>query len=332
MKIILKVLNGIKITLLTIIVIAVGIIFTAATSRGAGLASYAPLENRYISDTPLVTAHRVGSSLAPENTLLAIEMCLSDSTFDTDVWEFDLHITKDNKLVLLHDNMLNRTSNATSLWGNEQALAIDYTLAELKQLNMGYNFSQDGLDYPYRSADEEVLQKLQIVTVEEAFDYLESTGENYEYIIEIKNEAQAGLNAMELLYAILIDYNLTDRVIVGSFNDEVGEYIDNFCPLVTRSATTSEVIKFFFAYRFNLDLSKRVERGEFGYSVLQIPLNYKFYRMDTKEFVDYAHNYGFAVQYWTINNVDDMLHLINIGADAIMSDSPNLAYATVYLQ
>jgi len=52
-----------------------------------------------------------------------------------------------------------------------------------------------------------------------------------------------------------------------------------------------------------------------------------FFDLSTKAFIDYAHSLGIAVQYWTINDEDDMRTLLKNGADAIMTDNPELAYA-----
>ncbi|MBR2879090.1 MAG: hypothetical protein IKC02_00290 [Oscillospiraceae bacterium] len=40
--------------------------------------------------------------------------------------------------------------------------------------------------------------------------------------------------------------------------------------------------------------------------------------------MNYAHEHNIAVQYWTINDRDEMAYLQSIGADAIMTDLPDL--------
>ena len=51
--------------------------------------------------------------------------------------------------------------------------------------------------------------------------------------------------------------------------------------------------------------------------------------MATKGIVDRAHQHGQAVQYWTINDKETMAHLIEIGADGIMTDNPILLRESV---
>ena len=74
-----------------------------------------------------VAAHRGWSSHYPENTLLAFEKALE---LGVDQLEFDLHMTKDGQLVLMHDHKLARTTGA-------EGLVCDYTLEELKKLDAG---------------------------------------------------------------------------------------------------------------------------------------------------------------------------------------------------
>jgi glycerophosphoryl diester phosphodiesterase len=75
---------------------------------------------------PLVMAHRGASALLPENSLSAFERALTDGA---DLLETDLHFSKDNELVVIHDGTLDRTVEGT---GNVR----DYTLAELKQFRL----------------------------------------------------------------------------------------------------------------------------------------------------------------------------------------------------
>ena len=57
--------------------------------------------------------------------------------------------------------------------------------------------------------------------------------------------------------------------------------------------------------------------------VFQLPLEEKGFDLATKSFVNAAHRHNLAVHYWTINDEDEMRHLIEIGADGIMTDYPH---------
>jgi glycerophosphoryl diester phosphodiesterase len=51
--------------------------------------------------------------------------------------------------------------------------------------------------------------------------------------------------------------------------------------------------------------------------------------LGTREMLNYAHKNNIAVQYWTINNEEDIILLTENGADCIMTDYPQMAYEAV---
>lgn len=82
--------------------------------------------------------------------------------------------------------------------------------------------------------------------IDEVLDYLTAAGE-FRYIIEIKDGGETGLAAADQLYATLQARDLLDRVIIGSFRDEVAAYITANYPDTHRSASPEEVVQFYFA-------------------------------------------------------------------------------------
>jgi len=99
--------------------------------------------NNTFMSSPLVIAHRGASAYRPENTLEAFELGLAQGA---DGIEFDLVTTKDQELIIRHENTLSGTTNVKDLssfqtlkrdgqsnlptdWFSE-----DFTLAEIKQL------------------------------------------------------------------------------------------------------------------------------------------------------------------------------------------------------
>ena len=77
-------------------------------------------------DKVLVVAHRGNWSIAPENSLAAIDSAIQ---MKVDIVEIDIRKTKDGQLVLMHDNTVDRTTNGTGK-------VADKTLAEIKQLRL----------------------------------------------------------------------------------------------------------------------------------------------------------------------------------------------------
>lgn len=253
---------------------------------------------------------------------MAFKNCAENDSFSIDVFEFDLHITKDNVLVLLHDDTLDRTSNVEEVFGETDVRPETKTYEELRQLNIGAKFVDPDGKMPFADMSEPT-DDLRILRVEDVLDYLNSKGD-YKYIIEIKNSDDLGKKGVDILYQILVEKNLLDRVIFGTFHAEVSEYVDENYPDMARSTGITEVLKFYFAALTN---SKSYEPP---CNVLQIPYGGIFntfgLNTGTAQVINYAHEHDMAVQYWTINEEEDMEYLISIGADCIMSDYPDVLY------
>jgi len=286
-------------------------------------------DNRYIAkgNKPFVSAHRCGGGIMPEESMMAFENCVKNKDFNVDVFEFDLHITKDRQLVLLHDDTLDRTTDSLEVFGVEEAKPEDYTYDELRKLNIGAKFEDEKGNMPYASLKgDEVPETLKIVKVDDLLDYLESNG-GYDYIIEIKNGGELGKKSVDILYNILSQRNLLDKVIFGTFNEEVSLYVDAHHPDLKRSATINEVLEF---YRAAMTDS---EYFEAKYIALQIPYNLPYrciVNLGTAKVINYAHKHNIAVQYWTINNDNELEYLASIGADCIMSDFPDKLYKMIH--
>ena len=88
----------------------------------------------------LIIAHRGNSSVAPENTLPAFESALDAKA---DLVELDYHHSADGVPVVLHDDMLDRTTNAQELLGKEKLLVVDVPSAEIAKLDAGLWFSDE---------------------------------------------------------------------------------------------------------------------------------------------------------------------------------------------
>ena len=331
-KVLIGVVGGLFIAISLVMCCVVGISYTGEAEDYFGGEA-----NPYISaDGAMVSAHRAGSSVAPENTLHAFELGIEEATtggYKVDIWEFDLHITADEQLILLHDHTLDRTSDSEQVFGVKDARPEDYTLAELKKLNMGYNFELNG-EYPFRYLTPEQVTDagLDVCTLGDVLDYMESDEARaaapdgrFSYIIEIKNSGKLGERAADLLYAELASRGLLPYVVFGTFNQNVSDYVDAHYPDMLRSSSICEVLDFWLAYLTGADLSKR----GVGYCALQIPYSSSISFLGTKGLIEYAHKYNIAVQYWTINEEEDMRHLQSIGADCIMSDKPDLCYSVL---
>ena len=318
--------RGFKIfvSMLSLVVVLVGSLLLLVTHKWSETYETYNTTNSNITEygTTLVSAHRSGAGIFPENTMMAFEGCINSDTFKTDIFEFDLHITGDNELIILHDSTLDRTTDAVEYFGQENIRPENYTYEELRGLNLGENFKTDDGEKPYAGLrGDDVPDSLRVAKLSDVLDYLQSNG-NFGYIIEIKNGGELGEKAADILYNTLKEKGLLDQTVVGTFNQNVTTYLDEKYPDMPRSASIIEVVKVYFNSLLGLDKKE----GVYKFSALQIPAGLSILDLATARLVNYAHRHNIAVQYWTINDTDTMSLLKEIGADCIMSDIPDVAY------
>lgn len=290
-------------------------------------------DNSYINEylDPDISAHRSGAGIVPQNTMMAFEYVLKENKkLGVDTFEFDVQITSDGELIVLHNLTYDETSNAVEEFGQKNVYASSITYEEAHSvLNLGENFTADGETYPYRGLrGKDIPDNLRVAKCEDVIDYIEknSKGKKYRYIIEIKSTSINGMKAADELYSIVTERKLQDRVIWATSNEDVSIYMEKKYPDMPRSARTTEVIQFYIYARMNWDLN------DLGvtYVALQIPFADSaaggLVNLGTKEIINYAHKYDIACQYWTVNDADDVEELILNGADCIMTDYPDMAY------
>lgn len=141
-----------------------------------------------MSTKPLVWAHRGASGYAPENTLAAFQKAVD---LGADGVELDIQLTKDDQIVVIHDETIDRTSDGKG-W------VKDYTLEELRAFN--YNRTKP----EYKHAD--------IPTMREVFELLKPTG------LFINIEIKTGVVFYEKILALTKEMGMEDRVCYSSFN------------------------------------------------------------------------------------------------------------------
>ncbi len=281
---------------------------------------------------PDISAHRSGGGVAPQNTLMAFENIVEQGdALGVDTLEFDVQITKDGELILLHNLTYDDTSNAVEAFGRKNNFVSSLTFEEVQVLNLGENFKGNG-DYPYRGLrGDSIPYNLRVVTCDTVIDYVESNsnGKKYNYIIEIKSIGLNSYKAADKLYSIITERNLQDRVIWSTFAPDTSAYMSSKYPGIKRTADAIEAIQFYFYFRMNWDLQDVSP----SYVALQIPYGENaldnLINLGTREMLNYAHKNNIAVQYWTINNEEDIVHLTKNGADCIMTDYPGMAYEAV---
>ncbi len=309
--------------LLLILLLAAGVLAWTVT-RDSSLEPKDFPESSNDLITPLgvtmLSGHRAGGGMAPENTMRAIRTSAGKEAYHLDGFEFDVHLTADGVLVLLHDRTLDRTSDAAEVFGETGVDVGSKTFEQLRKLNMGAKFTAEDGAMPYADLKaDQVPEDLRIVSLKEALTYLEKTGP-FHYIIEIKDGNKRGYEAADKLHDTLQERGCMSRAVVGTFHNEVTSYMDRTYPDMLRSAGVKEVVQFYFSSLLGLNL----DRESLHYTALQIPTRDYFVNLGTSRMVNYAHERDVAVQYWTINDKKEMARLQSIGADAIITDYPDI--------
>ncbi|MBX3037704.1 MAG: glycerophosphodiester phosphodiesterase [Anaerolineales bacterium] len=278
--------------IILLFLIFVGLIFRL-TSRPA------PVHPYYASDLTdtLVIAHQGGDGIAPGNTMLAFQNAVD---IGVDVLEMDLHITKDDVLVLIHDETIDRTTNGS---GEVESMTLD----EIKQYDAGYDWSNDNnATFPFRG------QGITIPTLEEVF----TAFPQMKMTIEIKKSNKSMIQPFcDMIHA----YNMQEKIVVASFYDDKMKAFREACPEVATSSAKNETTVFVL-------LSKVFLTGFYSpqFYSLQVPEESSGITVMTESFIRAAHERNLAVEPWTINDEETMRKFIEWGVDGIMTDRPDI--------
>jgi glycerophosphoryl diester phosphodiesterase len=263
----------------------------------------------YLSDSrPVILAHQGASAHAPSNTLEAFKLGLQQGA---DIIETDVHMTKDGVLVVSHDETIDRLSNG-------KGKIKELTLAELRQYDFGYGFTPDGgKTFPYRG------KGVKIPTLEEVFQQFPGRRVN----IEIKQDDPP---IEEKLLALIRQYQMEEKVLICTFLKEPGiRYRQLDGGRAVQAGNMSQMITYALYWLPGLSRLYKPEVEAF-----QVPTSFAVgpitIRLDTKRFIDAAHHLGIKVHYWTINDEAEMRHLLEVGADGIITDAPDRAYAVMH--
>jgi len=251
---------------------------------------------------PLAIGHRGCAGEAPENTLASFERALAAGAA---ILESDVHLTRDDVPVLIHDDEVSRVSDGA---GAVRSLS----LAQLRRLDAGHRFSPDrGRSHPFRG------RGLVVPTLAEALAAFPGVRMNLELKQDVPGivartlacVAEAGREALTLLTAA--EDALMARLREAVARESLG---------VALGASTGDV----------LDFVRSAVAGTSprpGPMALQIPVAFAGRPLATRELVAHAHAHGVQVHVWTINESAEMKRLLELGVDGIVSDFPGRAAA-----
>jgi glycerophosphoryl diester phosphodiesterase len=248
------------------------------------------------SSRPLVYAHRGGAALRPENTIAAFDHGVACGV---DGLECDVHLSREGVVVVHHDETLERTTGT-------RARVADLTADELARLDAGFTFQADGgTTFPFRGAGFGIPRLRDVLR----------RYPSMRFIIELKT------GEPELAYRTIDEVRAAsaiDRIALGSFYWRVLNAARTYEPRIATGASQEETR--WALYRSWVGW--RLRRPK--YREFQVPERYGVTTIVTPRFVTYAHRSGLPVKIWTVNTEPDMRRLIDWGADALITDRPDL--------
>jgi len=234
---------------------------------------------------PIIIAHRGDKMHAPENTLAAFKLAAENGA---DAIEFDVKLTVDGRVIALHDQTVNRTTNGT---GRISHLPF----AVVRDLDAGTWFS-------------ETFRGESIPTLDEVF---ETVGKRLLINIELTNYATPFDNLVPKVVDSVKKHGLKNLTLFSSFIARNLQMTRSLLPEVPRGI-----------------LCMRGKLGSWGrnftwrgdYFALHPNLTDV-----TASLVARVQAAGKRVHAWTVNSEEDLKRMIGLGVDAIITDDPVLA-------
>jgi len=230
-------------------------------------------------------AHRGSLTEAPENTLSAMKKALEHGARGI---ELDVQLTKDKQLVVIHDYHFKRLNK------NVTGSINDYTLAEIKEIDVGSQVSHEFAGETLATLDE----------------VLEMVPPDIVLNIEIKNIPLLHEGIEDILVDCLAMNHREENIIISSFDHIALEKVQKRAPHLP--------IGLLFYYRF---IRPWEYAKQTGLDIYSIHPNAVY--LD-KELIDAFHAAGYKVFPFTVNREEDYRKLVEAGVDGVFSNNPRI--------
>lgn len=232
-----------------------------------------------------VWAHRGASAYAPENTLAAFRMAMD---MGADGLELDVHLSSDGKLMVIHDETVDRTSNGSGR-------VVDMTCQELKKLD----FSNGMQDY----------EGARIPTLQEVFGLIKNS--RLTVNIEVKCDVVYYPGIWDKLICLEREMGMQGRVLYSSFNHYVLQKIRELDPDAEIGLLYGNAMVDPWVYANYL---KANAIHPHYLAALQCP-----------GLMEGCAANGVMVNPWTVNKPEDVQALFHKGVNAVITNHPDMA-------
>ena len=233
---------------------------------------------------PLVIGHRGASAHAPENTLAAFELAIEHRA---DAIEFDVQLSSDNQVMVIHDSTVKRTTNGTGKVAN-------MPMSALQKLDAGYKFSD-------KYAGERIPT---LINVFERF------GKQILINIELKNYSTPFDGLVKEVVELVKKYKLENQIIFSSFLSNNLKIAQKLLP---------EVPCALLAYSGWMGYYQR----HFGWKKKYQALHPYIAGVD-QNLVNDLHAAGKRIHVWNINEEENFRRLLKLKVDGIFTDDPGM--------
>lgn len=256
---------------------------------------------------PRVVAHRGASAYAPENTLAGV-----DKANDLNIeWvENDVQRTSDGELVVMHDETLERTTDAEEIFPDRSPWKVgDFTAEEIAQLDAGSWFAPE-------------FAGERVPTLEKFLERM--TRNDQKLLLELKKpELFSGIEREvvgELRDKGWLAEDKREGLSIQSFNADSVRTVHELAPSVTTGFLGTPAVSELSAYaQFTDQINPR-------------------YTEVTTEYVDAvkalrgAHGAPLEVFTWTVDDAQDAERVAALGVDGIISNRPDVIRDAVATQ
>lgn len=235
-----------------------------------------------------IIAHRGASAHAPENTMHAFKKA---QELHANGIETDIHLTKDDIPVLMHDEKINRTSNGKGFIRN-------YTYEQLLQFDLGSWFSSS-------------FAHTKIVTLDEFLSWMQET--KLQAHIELKNNKIDYPRIEEIVYNCIQTHSMGERAIISSFNYESTQRF---------KALSSTIEVAYLTSKMNREKRSKLQAA-------QIDALHIKYSLLRKKMIHWSTQKQLPLRIFTVNTIAHIMHCFDAGVEGIYTDDPGLAYETL---
>lgn len=234
-----------------------------------------------------IFAHRGASAYAPENTLPAFEKAVD---IGADGVELDIHLSRDGRLVVIHDEMLDRTTNG-------HGFVKDFTLAELKKLDASKTMTNSG------------FCNLRIPTLGEVYELLADT--ELLVNVEVKNSIFLYPGILEKALEAEAKYGMSGRVLYSSVNHYAMQELKRISP----QSKTGLLYSTMLIDPWNAAMAANADAlHPFFPCVANTPC-----------MIPKCRKNGIAVNTWTVDEPEYIRAMFMLGVDSVITNKPDVA-------